>query len=110
MSSFRIWSGPMEPPDRSIERVQRILQEDDSATLLGGAQAIVDGGKLASSTVPGYRFVAAVLGPLARQHVRRCGRPVLFFRRRSIGMLPSYRNLIRPTGPAISRNPSGRLS
>jgi hypothetical protein len=35
-----------EAPDRSIERVQRILQEDDSATLLGGAQAIVDGGRL----------------------------------------------------------------
>jgi len=34
------------PPDRSVERVQRILQEDDSATLLGGAKAIVDGGKI----------------------------------------------------------------
>jgi hypothetical protein len=35
-----------EPPDRHVERVQRILQEEDSATLLGGAQAIVDGGRL----------------------------------------------------------------
>jgi hypothetical protein len=35
-----------EPPDRSLERVQRILQEDDSATLLGGAQTLVDGGRL----------------------------------------------------------------
>jgi hypothetical protein len=33
-------------PDRSIERVQRILQEDDSATLLGGAQALVDGSRI----------------------------------------------------------------
>lgn len=35
-----------ELPDRSIERVQRILQEDDSPTLLGAAQAIVDGGRV----------------------------------------------------------------
>src|SRR5262249_9025759 len=40
-----VWSE--DPPDRSLERVQRILQEDDSATLLGGAQALIDGGRLA---------------------------------------------------------------
>ena len=34
------------PPPRTVERVQRVLQEDDSATLLGGAQALVDGGRL----------------------------------------------------------------
>jgi len=35
---------PREP--RSVAQVQRVLQEDDSATLLGGAQALVDGGRL----------------------------------------------------------------
>lgn len=35
-----------ELPDRSVERVQRILQEEDSPTLLGAAQAIVDGGRV----------------------------------------------------------------
>ena len=35
-----------DAPERPVERVQRILQEDDSATLLGGAQALVDGGRL----------------------------------------------------------------
>jgi hypothetical protein len=39
-----VWTD--EPADRSVERVQRILQEDDSATLLGGAQALVDGGRI----------------------------------------------------------------
>jgi hypothetical protein len=31
---------------RTVAQVQRVLQEDDSATLLGGAQALVDGGRL----------------------------------------------------------------
>ena len=35
-----------DAPERPVERVQRILQEDDSATLLGGAQALVDGAHL----------------------------------------------------------------
>ncbi len=39
------WLG--EPlPARTVAQVQRVLQEDDSATLLGGAQALVDGGRL----------------------------------------------------------------
>jgi len=39
-----VWTD--DPPDRGVERVQRILQEDDSATLLGAAQALVDGGRI----------------------------------------------------------------
>jgi hypothetical protein len=35
-----------EIPDRSLERVRRVLQEADSPTLLGAAQAIVDGGRV----------------------------------------------------------------
>lgn len=35
-----------ETPQRTVAHVQRVLQEDDSATLLGGAQALVDGGRL----------------------------------------------------------------
>lgn len=38
------WTEP--PPDRNVERVQRILQEDDSPTLLGSAQALVDGSRI----------------------------------------------------------------
>lgn len=38
------WTEP--PPDRSIERVRRILQEEDSPTLLGSAQALIDGGRV----------------------------------------------------------------
>src|SRR5581483_5736392 len=34
------------PPPRTVAQVQRVLQENDSATLLGGAQALVDGGRL----------------------------------------------------------------
>jgi hypothetical protein len=34
-------------PPRTVAQVQRVLQEDDSAVLLGGAQALVDGGRLA---------------------------------------------------------------
>ncbi len=36
--------GPLPP--RTLAQVQRVLQEDDSATMLGGAQALVDGGRL----------------------------------------------------------------
>jgi hypothetical protein len=35
-----------EVPARTVGQVQRVLQEDDSATLLGAAQAIVDGGRV----------------------------------------------------------------
>src|SRR5581483_2205367 len=35
-----------EPSPRTVTQVQRVLQEDDSATLLGGAQALVDGGRV----------------------------------------------------------------
>jgi hypothetical protein len=33
-------------PTRTVAHVRRILQEDDSATLLGAAQALVDGGRV----------------------------------------------------------------
>src|SRR5207249_7724060 len=35
-----------EAPPRTVDKVSRVLQEDDSATLLGSAQALVDGGRL----------------------------------------------------------------
>ncbi|MFO0811510.1 MAG: hypothetical protein U0746_23010 [Gemmataceae bacterium] len=35
------------PPSRTVAQVQRVLQEDDSATLLGGTQALLDGSRLA---------------------------------------------------------------
>ncbi|HEX4590827.1 MAG TPA: hypothetical protein VH120_12895 [Gemmataceae bacterium] len=34
-----------EAPARSVDQVRRVLQEDDGPTLLGAAQAIVDGGR-----------------------------------------------------------------
>ena len=33
-------------PTRTVSQVQRVLQEDDSPTLLGAAQALVDGGRV----------------------------------------------------------------
>jgi hypothetical protein len=33
-------------PGRTVDQVRRVLQEDDSATLLGAAQALVDGGRI----------------------------------------------------------------
>jgi hypothetical protein len=39
------WFDDPSPP-RSVAQVQRVLQEDDSPTLLGGAQVLVDGGRL----------------------------------------------------------------
>jgi hypothetical protein len=38
------FDGPL--PARTVAQVQRVLQEDDSATLLGAAQALVDGGRV----------------------------------------------------------------
>jgi hypothetical protein len=35
-----------EIPLRTVDKVRRVLQEDDSATLLGAAQALVDGGRV----------------------------------------------------------------
>jgi hypothetical protein len=35
-----------EAPPRTVDKVRRVLQEDDSATLLGAAQALVDGGRV----------------------------------------------------------------
>jgi hypothetical protein len=35
-----------DEPDCDVERLQRILQDSDSATLLGGVQALVDGGRI----------------------------------------------------------------
>ena len=35
-----------ETPPRTVDKVRRVLQEDDGATLLGAAQALVDGGRL----------------------------------------------------------------
>jgi hypothetical protein len=38
---------PDEPlPPRALDKVRRVLQEDDSASLLGAAQALVDGGRV----------------------------------------------------------------
>jgi hypothetical protein len=40
-------SWPAEPlPGRTVAEVQRVLKEGDSPSLLGGAQALVDGGRL----------------------------------------------------------------
>jgi hypothetical protein len=35
-----------EVPPRTVDKVRRVIQEDDSATLLGAAQALVDGGRV----------------------------------------------------------------
>jgi hypothetical protein len=35
-----------EPSPRSVDQVRRVLQDDDGPTLLGAAQAIVDGGRV----------------------------------------------------------------
>jgi hypothetical protein len=35
-----------EVPHRTVDQIRRVLQEDDSATLLGAAQALVDGGRV----------------------------------------------------------------
>ncbi len=37
---------PAPGPPRTVERVQRVLKREESAALLGGAQALVDGGRL----------------------------------------------------------------
>lgn len=39
-------AGIDEPPERNVERMQRILQQDDAPTLLGGVQALLDGGRI----------------------------------------------------------------
>lgn len=40
------WPGPFEPLPRSVEQVRKVLDVPYSATLLGGVQALVDGGRL----------------------------------------------------------------
>jgi len=40
------WPGPFEPRRRTVEQIQKVLDVSYSATLLGGVQALVDGGRL----------------------------------------------------------------
>ncbi len=40
------WPGPFQPAERTIEQVQKVLDVPNSATLLGGVQVLVDGGRL----------------------------------------------------------------
>ncbi len=40
------WPGPFQPPHRTVEQIQKVLNVPYSATLLGGVQVLVDGGRL----------------------------------------------------------------
>jgi len=40
------WPGPFTPPRREVAEIQKVLNVPYSATLLGGVQALVDGGRL----------------------------------------------------------------
>jgi len=40
------WPGPFAPPQRTVEQIQKVLNVPYSATLLGGVQVLIDGGKL----------------------------------------------------------------